>query len=267
MYHHLSFIKSSTSKSHWGGCWDSFHLILKWKSLPSVLPSSSPSDLCLKVVDIPYDFPDDWFSMSAWTPGSPDEALFLDVGVSSAMKLVFASVESTDGPSEWEWSGPSPLNRTSKGGRMKEGVTLFPASGLKWGITVHLLLPRKGFTPLTLWVLRLWTQTEPYLWALGSEACRWQRWDLPASRTTQVDSCNKSPTVRFLRRDAWVTRLTSRAVLFGIAHRSICFLRNPHCFSGWERNYVHGTLYPFELIFCWFSGHLKIPHLDSRKIS
>ena len=45
--------------------------------------------------------------------------------------------------------------------------------------------------------------------------------------------------------DAWVTRLPSRAVLFGIAHRSICFLRNPHCFSGWERNCVHGTLSPF----------------------
>lgn len=174
MYHHLSFTKSSTSKSHWGGCWDSFHLILKWKVSPSVLPSSSPSDLCLKVVDIPYDFPDDWFSMSTWTPGSPDEALFLGVGVSSAMKLAFASVESTDGP-ECEWSASSPLNRARQReeGWRKESPSFLP-QGLSGGITVHLLLPRKGFTPLTLWVLRLWTQTEPYLWALGSEACRWQ---------------------------------------------------------------------------------------------
>lgn len=175
MYHHLSFTKSSTSKSHWGGCWDSFRLILKWKVSPSVLPSSSPSDLCLKVVDIPYDFPDDWFSMSTWTPGSADEALFLGVGVSSAMKLAFASVESTDGPSECEWSASSPLHRTRQReeGWRKESPSFLP-QGLSGGITVHLLLPRKGFTPLALWVLRLWTQTEPYLWALGSEACRWQ---------------------------------------------------------------------------------------------
>lgn len=162
MYHHLSFTKSSTSKLHWDGCWDSFHLILEWKVSPSVLPSSSPSDLCLKVVDIPHDLPD-WFSMSTWTPGSPDEALFLGVGVSSAMKLAFASVESTHGPSECGWLSSSPLNRTRQ---QEEGWRKGPPSFLPWGlsrgIAVHLLLPGKGFTPLALWVLRLWTQTEPH---------------------------------------------------------------------------------------------------------
>lgn len=145
MYHHLSFTKSSTSKSHWGGCWDSFHLILRVESFticPSLFkPFWLVSQSCWHSLWLPW-----WLIFHAQF--EPQEAQMKHCFWMWVWALqwnwLFASVESTDGPSGR--GDQPPAHWTGQGrGRKDEGRShLFLPQGLSGSITVPSSPAQKG---------------------------------------------------------------------------------------------------------------------------